>query len=89
LSWLIALGVGLASEHWQVPEWMEDVGTWISIAFLTLLGVLNLRAVLPRHQATWWPPSASRPGYCEDCKRPATRWPSPPSAPCSRCPSIP
>jgi high-affinity nickel-transport protein len=25
---------------------MEDLGTWISIAFLTLLGVLNLRAVL-------------------------------------------
>jgi len=43
---LIALGVGLASAHWQVPAWMEDVGTWISIAFLTLLGALNLRAVL-------------------------------------------
>lgn len=43
---LIALGVGLASAKWQVPEWMEDLGTWISIAFLTLLGVLNLRAVL-------------------------------------------
>lgn len=42
----IALGVGLASERWQVPAWMEDVGTWISIGFLTLLGVLNLRAVL-------------------------------------------
>ncbi|MBI5899140.1 MAG: nickel transporter [Rhodocyclales bacterium] len=42
----IAVGVGLASEQWQVPSWMEDVGTWISIAFLTLLGVLNLRAVL-------------------------------------------
>jgi high-affinity nickel-transport protein len=25
---------------------MEDVGTWISISFLTLLGLLNLRAVL-------------------------------------------
>lgn len=43
---LIALGVGLASTRWQVPEWMEDVGTWISIGFLTLLGILNLRAVL-------------------------------------------
>ena len=42
---LIALGVGLASNRWQVPTWMEDVGTWISIGFLTLLGVLNLRAV--------------------------------------------
>ena len=43
---LIALGVGMAASHWQVPSWMEDVGTWISIAFLTLLGLLNLRAVL-------------------------------------------
>ncbi len=43
---LIALGVGLASVKWQVPEWMEDLGTWISISFLTLLGILNLRAVL-------------------------------------------
>lgn len=43
---LIALGVGLASARWQVPEWMEDLGTWISICFLTLLGILNLRAVL-------------------------------------------
>jgi high-affinity nickel-transport protein len=25
---------------------MEDLGTWISIGFLTLLGILNLRAVL-------------------------------------------
>lgn len=43
---LIALGVGLASTHWQVPDWMDDLGTWISIGFLTLLGFLNLRAVL-------------------------------------------
>ncbi|MDO8932678.1 MAG: nickel transporter [Rhodocyclaceae bacterium] len=42
----IALGVGLASDRWQVPTWMEDLGTWISIGFLTLLGLLNLRAVL-------------------------------------------
>ena len=43
---LIALGVGLMSTTWQVPMWMEDLGTWISISFLVLLGVLNLRAVL-------------------------------------------
>ena len=49
---LIALGVGLASTSWLVPEWMEDLGTWISIAFLTLLGAINLRAVLlaPTHE---------------------------------------
>ncbi len=43
---LIALGVGAASTRWQVPEWMDAVGTWISICFLTVLGLLNLRAVL-------------------------------------------
>ena len=43
---LIALGVGLVSTKWLVPVWMEDLGTWISISFLTLLGILNLRAVL-------------------------------------------
>ena len=43
---LIALAVGLATDAWQVPAWMEDLGTWISIGFLTLLGILNLRAVL-------------------------------------------
>lgn len=43
---LIGLGVGLASQKWQVPGWIEDFGTWISISCLTLLGLLNLRAVL-------------------------------------------
>ncbi|MBK9571755.1 MAG: nickel transporter [Rhodoferax sp.] len=43
---LIALGVGAASDQWQVPTWLESLGTWISIIFLTLLGGLNLRAVL-------------------------------------------
>lgn len=42
----IALGVGLAAERWQVPDWMDGVGVWISIVFLSLLGILNLRAVL-------------------------------------------
>lgn len=41
----IALAVGIASTHWQVPEWMDTLGTWISIAFLIMLGVLNLYAV--------------------------------------------
>lgn len=43
---LISLGAGLISAKWHVPEWMADVGTWISICFLTLLAGLNLRAVL-------------------------------------------
>mgnify|MGYP000854551751 FL=1 len=42
----IALSVGFASSTWQVPDWMEAVGNAISIAFLTVLGILNLHAVL-------------------------------------------
>ena len=43
---IVAASVGLASSRWQVPPWLEDVGVWVSISFLTLLGLLNLRAVL-------------------------------------------
>lgn len=42
----VALTVGLATERWIVPGWLDDLGAWISIAFLTALGLLNLHAVL-------------------------------------------
>lgn len=42
----VALAVGLAAERWIVPDWIENVGTWISVAFLTALGLVNLAAVL-------------------------------------------
>lgn len=42
----VALAVGLATERWIVPGWLEDVGAWVSIAFLTALGLLNLATVL-------------------------------------------
>lgn len=42
----IALAVGTLAHRWMVPSWMEDVGAWISITFLALLGSLNLVAVL-------------------------------------------
>lgn len=41
----IAALVGLWSAHWQTPAWLEASGLWISVFFLTLLGVLNLAAV--------------------------------------------
>lgn len=41
----IAVGASLLSQGWAAPEWLESSGTWISITFLILLGVLNLRAV--------------------------------------------
>ena len=42
----IALVIGLASERWDPPAWLDALGAWISIAFLTALGIVNLRAVL-------------------------------------------
>lgn len=42
----IAVAVGLASERWDAPVWLEASGAWISIGFLTLIGLVNLRAVL-------------------------------------------
>ena len=47
----VAAAVGIAAERWIVPRWLEDLGAWLSIAFLAALGVLNLAAVAttPRH----------------------------------------
>lgn len=42
----VALAVGAVTRQWSVPEWLEDVGAWVSIGFLALLGMLNLLAVL-------------------------------------------
>lgn len=42
----IALAIGFASEKWDAPDWLELSGAWISIGFLTLIGIVNLRAVL-------------------------------------------
>ncbi len=42
----IAALVGAWSARWQAPAWLEASGLWISVFFLTLLGVINLRAVL-------------------------------------------
>jgi nickel/cobalt transporter (NiCoT) family protein len=42
----IAALVGAWSARWQTPAWLEASGLWISVSFLTLLGVVNLRAVL-------------------------------------------
>ncbi len=41
----VAILVATVAQQWQTPEWLEHTGAWISIFFLTLLGVLNLRAV--------------------------------------------
>jgi high-affinity nickel-transport protein len=47
---LVVLGfaalVAALGRGWQVPPWLEPLGAALSIAFLVLVGVLNLRAVL-------------------------------------------
>ena len=42
----VALSVGLLAHQWAIPGWLEDIGAWISILFLSLLGLLNLAAVV-------------------------------------------
>ena len=41
----IALLVGVLAGKWIVPVWLNDLGAWISILFLLMLGWLNLVAV--------------------------------------------
>jgi high-affinity nickel-transport protein len=50
---VIALAVAAARSHWQPPAWLDAAGAWISIAFLLVLGIANLRTVL-----------AAAPGEC-------------------------
>jgi len=49
---LVAIGVATVATEWRAPAWLETLGAWISIGFLTLLGVANLSAVArtPRWQ---------------------------------------
>lgn len=42
---LVAIVVATVATEWRAPGWLEHTGFWISIAFLTLLGVANLLAV--------------------------------------------
>src|SRR6478609_1812185 len=42
----VALVVATVATRWNTPQWLEETGSWISIGFLTLLGVVNLLAVL-------------------------------------------
>ena len=43
---LVAIVVATVALEWRAPSWLENTGAWISIGFLTLLGVANLAAVL-------------------------------------------
>ena len=41
----VAVVVATMATEWKAPEWLESTGLWISIGFLTLLGVANLAAL--------------------------------------------
>jgi len=43
---LVAIAVATVASGWKAPGWLENAGTWISIAFLTTLGIANLAAVM-------------------------------------------
>jgi high-affinity nickel-transport protein len=43
---LVALLVGVLTENFTPPHWLEELGAFISIGFLLALGVLNILAVL-------------------------------------------
>lgn len=45
---VVTLAAGLiawAAREWSVPTWFENLGAWISIVFLSALGLVNLWAV--------------------------------------------
>jgi high-affinity nickel-transport protein len=41
----IAAFAGAMGSRWAPPAWFEALGAWISIGFLALIGVINLRAL--------------------------------------------
>lgn len=43
---LVAAIVALSASKWAAPAWLEDLGAWVSIFFLLLLGFANLREVM-------------------------------------------
>jgi len=42
----IALTVSHAAASWQIPAWLAAFGAWVSIAFLIVLGLMNIGSVL-------------------------------------------
>ena len=48
----VALGVSLLSQAWQVPQWLDSMGMWVSVGVLTLLALVNIAGVVktPGHE---------------------------------------
>ena len=43
---LVALVAVTFARSWTIPHWFEDVGAWLSIVLLVLLGIVNIAAVI-------------------------------------------
>jgi nickel/cobalt transporter (NiCoT) family protein len=39
---LVGLAVAIAATEWQAPAWLQELGAWISISVLLVLGLANL-----------------------------------------------
>jgi high-affinity nickel-transport protein len=50
----VALLVSTLASSWQVPQWLEATGAWVSISVLTLLALFNLLALrrTPDHEVS-------------------------------------
>jgi high-affinity nickel-transport protein len=42
----MALGVSLLAQTWRAPQWLDSLGSWVSIGVLTLLALINIGAVI-------------------------------------------
>jgi high-affinity nickel-transport protein len=43
---VVALGVSLLAQAWRTPQWLDSLGSWISIGVLTALALINIGAVV-------------------------------------------
>ena len=85
----IALAVGLASERWNTRLWLDAVGAWVSIVFLTALGIVNLRAVLAAEPGQVVAPVGLKGRFLGRRPMPGAQARSRWSGRYSHCPSIP
>ena len=66
---LVAIAVATVATGWSAPAWLEDAGTWTSVAFLALLGVANLAAVVRTPRGELVRPVGLRGRICERLMR--------------------
>jgi len=50
---LVAGFVAATLHDAAAPQWLERLGTWISIAFLLALGIMNITAVCAPRRTAW------------------------------------